>query len=385
MELFGVILPEKQKLSTIMNDILKGKGGIPLYLSMVGLITGLFAIAAIIIKGHGETINTGNLVPWGLQIATYVYFALLSTGCTFVNFFGNMFFEEKYRPFASRIVFVGIITALAAFFSLGTELGHVERMYMFLLSPNPRSPMFWMGVWYAFDVCILIVEYINIQTNRHSKQVMWWAFFAAVVTHSTLGCLLGSVSSRVIYYSALITVYFLFIAFLTGSALTTIIAAHTVKRKHLDETYYLSPFVALIKIGLGLLLLIAFWRATIGLTAHLQGSDVYSLTLINSFVLGFVVVIVIPYLLLKIGKSANWLMFIGFFIMATQLKARNDLVVSAFKFPLFRVYEIPAMTHYLPSIYEYLVVVASASLVAMLYIIFNSTGVFDPHPAKEVN
>ena len=384
MELFGVILPDKQKLSSTIGDILKGKGGIPLNLSIIGLIAGLFAIASIFIKGHGETINTGNLVPWGLQISTYVYFALLSTGCTFVNFFGHVFFEEKYRPFASRIIFVGIITAVAAFFALGTELGHIDRMYMFLVSPNPTSPMFWMAVWYTCYVGIITVEYINIQRQRHSKGVMWGAFFIAIVTHSTLGSLLGSVSSRVYYYSALMPIYFLFIAFLTGCALTTIIAAHTVKRKNLDEIYHLSPFVTLLKVGLGLALLITFWRTTIGLTAHLPGSEVFSLTLINSFVFGIVVVIIIPYLLLKMGKSANWLMFVGIFIMVTQLKARNDLVVGAFKIPVFRVYEMPETVHYAPSIYEYLVVVASASLVAMLYIIFNRTGVFDSRPAREV-
>jgi molybdopterin-containing oxidoreductase family membrane subunit len=385
MELFGVILPDKQKLSSTIRDIFSGKGGFPLYLSIVGLIVGFYAIAAIFIKGHAETINTSNLVPWGLQISTYVYFALLSTGCTFVNFFGHLFFEEKYRPFASRIIFVGIITAVAAFFSLATEMGRVDRMYNFFLSPNPTSPMFWMAVWYTCYLIIITWEYINIQTNRHSRRVMWGAFFIAVITHSTLGSLLGSVSSRVYYYSALMPIYFLFIAFLTGCSLTTIIAAQTVKRKQLDEAFYLSPFIVLLKIGLGLALLITFWRITIGLTGHLPGSEVFSLTLINSFVFGIVVVIIVPYLLLKMGKSANWLMFVGIFIMATQLKARNDLVVGAFKIPVFRVYEMPEVVHYTPSIYEYLVVVASTSLVTLLYIVFNRCGVFDSRPVKEVH
>lgn len=384
MEICGVVLPERQALQRTLRDILTGRGGVPLYLSLIGLIAGMYGIAAIFVMGHGETINTSNLVPWGLQISTYVYFALLSTGCTFVNFFGHIFFERKYRPFASRIIFVGIVTAVAAFFSLATEMGRIDRMYNFLLSPNPTSPMFWMAVWYTCYLIIITVEYVNIQRNRHSHRVMWGAFFTAVVTHSTLGSLLGSVSSRVYYYSALMPIYFLFIAFLTGCALTTIIAAHTVKRKNLDETYHLSPFVVLLKVGLGLALLITFWRITIGLTGHLPGSEVFSLTLINSFVFGIVVVIIVPYLLLKMGSGANWLTFVAIFIMATQLKARNDLVVGAFKIPVFRVYEMPEVVHYSPSIYEYLVVLASTSLVTVLYIVFNRSGVFDPRPGKEV-
>ncbi|GAM09328.1 hdr-like menaquinol oxidoreductase integral membrane subunit [Geobacter sp. OR-1] len=385
MELIGVILPDKQRLVSVIADILKGKGGIHLYLFLIGLVAGFYGIAAIFIKGHAHTINTSNLVPWGMQISTYVYFALLSTGCTFVNFFGHVFFEEKYRPFASRIIFVGIITAVAAFFSLATEMGRVDRMYMFLVSPNPTSPMFWMALWYSCYVCIITVEYINIQRGRHSVRVMWGAFFIAIITHSTLGSLLGTVSSRVYYYSALMPIYFLFIAFLTGCALTTIIAAHTVKIKRLDEAFHLTPFVILLKVGLGLALLITFWRTMTGLAGRLEGSEVFSLTLINSFVFGIVVVIIVPYLLLKMGKSADWLMFVGGFIMVTQLKARNDLVVGAFKIPVFRVYEMPEIVHYTPSVYEFLVVAASTSLVALLYIIFNRSGVFDVNTGKEVN
>lgn len=383
MQLFGVLIPEKEQLISTASDVVKGKAGLTLYASLMGLAIGLFAIASIFIRGHAHTINTSSLVPWGLQISTYVYFALLSTGCTFVNFFGHVFFEKQYRPFASRIIFVGIITAVAAFFSLTTEMGHLERMYYFVLSPNPKSPMFWMGIWYTCYLIIITWEYINIQTNRHSNRVMWGAFFIAVFTHSTLGSLLGSVSSRVYYYSALMPIYFLFIAFLTGCSLTTIIAAMTVKQKKLDENYHLKPFVTLLKVGLGLALLITFWRMMIGLSAHLEGSEVFSLTLINSVLFGIVVVIVIPYILLKISQSANWLLFVGLFIMGTQLKARNDLVVGAFKIPVFRVYDMPEVVHYTPSIYENLVVVASASLVTVLYIIFERSGVFEVSNIKE--
>jgi Ni/Fe-hydrogenase subunit HybB-like protein len=385
MQLFGVLIPEKAKFMETVDTVVKGKAGVSLYASLTGLVVGLYAIGAIFIQGHAHTINTSNLVPWGLQISTYVYFALLSTGCTFVNFFGHIFFEKEYKPFAARIIFVGIITALAAFFSLSTEMGRIDRMYNFLLSPNPKSPMFWMGVWYTCYLIAITWEYINIQTNRHSNNVMWGAFFTAIITHSTLGSLLGSVSSRVYYYSALMPIYFLFIAFLTGCSLTTIIAAVTVKQQNLDEEYHLTPFVKLLRVGLGLALLISFWRTMIGLSGHVQGSEVFSLTLINSLVFGIAVVIIIPFVLLRMGKSANWLIFVGLFIMATQLKARNDLVVGAFKIPVFRVYDMPEVVHYTPSIYENLVVVASVSLVTVSYIIFNRSGIFDPERSKEAH
>jgi molybdopterin-containing oxidoreductase family membrane subunit len=383
MQLFGLLIPEKEQLIATATNVVKGKGGLWLYASLFGLAIGMYAIASIFIMGHAHTINTSSLIPWGLQISTYIYFALLSTGCTFVNFFGYVFFKEQYKPFASRIIFVGIITAVAAFFSLATEMGHIERMYYFLLSPNPKSPMFWMAVWYTCYVIAITWEYINIQTNRQSSKGMWGAFFTAIITHSTLGSLLGSVSSRVYYYSALMPIYFLFIAFLTGCSLTMIIAGLTVKQQKLDEDFHMEPFVKLIRIGLGLALLIGFWRLMIGLSGHVLGSEVFSLTLIDSLLFGIVVVIIVPFLLLRVSKSANWLIFVGMFIMFTQLKARNDLVTGAFKIPVFRVYDMPEVMHYTPSIYENLVVVASASLVSLLYIIFSRSGVFDLQSNKE--
>lgn len=377
MDINGVLIPDMKKLSATVSDIVKGKGGLALYLFLFGLLVGFYAIGAIFVTGHGHTLNTSSLVPWGLQITTYIYFVLISTGCTFVNFFGHVFFEKQYKPFASRVIFLGIMTAAAAFFSLATEMGRVDRMYNFLLSPNPTSPMFWMSVWYTCYFIAIVIEYINIQTNKHSGRVMWGAFIIAVITHSTLGSLLGAVSSRPYFYSALLPIYFLFIAFLTGCALTTIVAALTVRQKKLDEAYHLAPFVKFLRIGLGLAFLTGFWRLMIGLAGHVDGSAVFSLTAPNNIFFGIGVAVVLPYLMLQVSRKAGWLAFTGLFIMVTQLKTRNDLVVGGFKLPVFRVYEMPEVIHYTPSIYEMLVVVASVSLVAVVYIVCEKSGLFE--------
>src|SRR3990170_6229693 len=230
MRFDGIVLPDRARLREAVDDIRKGRGGISLYLSLLGLLAGFLAIGCIFLLGHAHTTNTSDLVPWGIQITTYVYLVLISTGCTFVNFFGRVFYEDDYKPFASRVMFLAILTALAAFISLATEMGRIDRMYYFLISPNPASPMFWMSVWYAADVFIIVLEYIHIRRNRHSRRVMWAAFFVAIVTYGTLGSLFGAVSSRAYYYGALLPIYFLFIAFLTGSALTSVVVAAGWKR-----------------------------------------------------------------------------------------------------------------------------------------------------------
>ena len=73
MQLFGVLIPEKEQLVATVTDVVKGKAGLTLYASLFGLAIGFYAIAAIFIQGHAHTINTSSLVPWGMQISTYVY------------------------------------------------------------------------------------------------------------------------------------------------------------------------------------------------------------------------------------------------------------------------------------------------------------------------
>src|SRR3990172_3916016 len=225
MRFDGIVLPDRARLREAADDIRKGRGGISLYLSLLGLLAGFLAIGCIFLLGHAHTTNTSDLVPWGIQITTYVYFVLISTGCTFVNFFGAIFYEEEYSPYASRVMFLAIVTALAAFISLATEMGRIDRMYYFLISPNPASPMFWMSVWYAADIFIIVLEYINIRRSRHSRKVMWAAFFVAVVTYGTLGSLFGAAVPPPSYYRPLSPLSSLFMPSPPGGALCPLVPA----------------------------------------------------------------------------------------------------------------------------------------------------------------
>jgi Ni/Fe-hydrogenase subunit HybB-like protein len=383
MELNGVILPDRGKFATTIGDILKGKGGLPLYLSLAGLAIGLYAAVAVFVIGHGETINTYSLVPWGLQITTYFYFIQLSVGCSFVNFFGMIYYPKEYKPFASRVILLGIMAAPAAFIALVTELGRVDRIYRMFVSPNFTSPMFWLSIWYGLYIAALVLTYVTIQTGKQSNKVLWGTFIIAIVTHTTSSSLLGVVSSRIYYYSALLPIYLLFIAFLTGSALAAIVVAFTVRQKKLDAEYYLRPFVKFIRIGLALAFLAGFWRIMIGLTSHVEGSEIFHLTARNNLVFGLGVSLIIPFVMLWVGRSPGWLAFTGLFVMLTQLKNRSDLVMGGFKIPVFRAYETPAIIHYMPSVYEFLILLASISMVCVLYLVSDKTGLFEIAGGKE--
>jgi molybdopterin-containing oxidoreductase family membrane subunit len=375
MKIFGVFIPEKDRLQSYFNQLRQGRGGLVVYLAIIGLILGGIGFGSIFILGHGHTINTSSQVPWGLQISTYVYFALVSGGCIFTNFIGNMFFHEKYKPLASRVIFMGLITAIAGFASLASELGHVERMYMFMLSPNPTSPMFWMSVWYSADITILLVEYINIQRNRHSKGMLYASFIIPIITYCSLGSLFGAVGTMPYYYSSLLPIYFLFSGFLSGNALCAIIAAFQSKKT--SSFRLVQPFFRMQKIALSAVFVLTFCRIIIGVSSHLSGYEVFRETFLQNVIFGIGAALILPFTILMYKRTIGSLVLSSLLVLLTQFMARLDLVVEGFRVPVFRVYDMPERISYVPSIFEMLVVLASVSLVALVYVICEKTGLFE--------
>lgn len=375
MQIFGVLLPEKQRLTEYFKMFRKGDAGIWIYLAILGLLAGGVGVASIFILGHGETTNTSSAVPWGLQISTYVFFALVSGGCIFTNFLGNMFFHHKYRPLASRVIFKGLITAVAGFASLASELGHVERMYLFMVSPNPTSPMFWMSVWYTADITILLVEYINIQRHKHSKGMLYASFIIPVITYCSLGSLFGAVSSIHYYYSSLLPIYFLFCGFLTGNALCAIVSAFYARS--VGDNLIMKPFFRMQKVALASVFVLTFCRIIIGLANNASGYEIFRETFLQNVIFGMIVALVFPFVILMYSRSSNALVISSLLVLATQFMARLDLVVQGFKVPVFRVYDMPERISYFPSVFEILVVVASVSVVAVVYLICDKTGLFE--------
>jgi molybdopterin-containing oxidoreductase family membrane subunit len=375
MQIFGVFLPHKDRLHNYFSQFRQGKGGLIVYLALIGIVLGGFGIASIFVRGHGHTTNTSSLVPWGLQISTYVYFALVSGGCIFTNFIGNMFFHEKYKPLASRVIFMGLITAIAGFASLASELGHVERMYMFMISPNPTSPMFWMSVWYTADITILLVEYINIQRHVHSKAMLYASFIIPVITYCSLGSLFGAVGTMPYYYSSLLPIYFLFSGFLSGNALCAIIAAFYTRSS--GNMRQLKPFMRMQKIALATVFVLTFCRIIIGMSSSLTGYEVFRETFLQNVVFGIGCALVLPFVILMYKRTFGGVILASLIVLVTQFLARLDLVVEGFRVPVFRVYDMPERISYVPSIYEMLVVVASVSLVALIYLVCEKTGLFE--------
>jgi molybdopterin-containing oxidoreductase family membrane subunit len=87
--------------------------------------------------------------------------------------------------------------------------------------------------------------------------------------------------------------------------------------------------------------------------------------------------LVVPFVILMYQRTFGGLILSSVLILFTQFMARLDLVVEGFRVPVFRVYDMPERISYFPSIFEILVVLASVSLVALVYLISEKTGLFE--------
>lgn len=368
----GGLLPDWGRLQNFLGGFLKGKAGPLLYLSVMGVLLGVYALIFILFAGHGAAANTTSLVPWGVQITTYVYLVLIATGLAFVHFLGETFLGEPYRPFAVRILFLALFSALCGMGSLATELGHVERMFYFFITPNPTSPMWWMAVWYTLELVVLALELVYAKLGKHSTALSWAALVIGAFTVGTLGTLFGSAEARHAFYSAQLPLYFVVFALVTGSAVASIVAISQTKSQ--GSSSVITFFRKLMAASVGIALLFAIWRLIIGLYGISEGAEAFHVTLKSQVLYDILLAGVLPFLMALAWKRPSGIVLTSLWVLVTQFLVRYDLVASGFVVPVFRAYDIPDVIHYSPSYVEWFVVAASISLVVFLYLTADRIG-----------
>ena len=166
--------------------VVKGKRVLQMLLPVV--VVGLVAGVTALVRGH-HVMGTTSEVPWGVLIATYVFFAVSSTGLCLVSSLGHIFGMKVFDPIAKKGVFLAFIMLLVGFAVIGTELESPMKLVRWvLLSPNPRSPIWWMGTLYGVYFALMTIELFFLLTDNHrrSKQFGTAKLLFAVAASSNL-------------------------------------------------------------------------------------------------------------------------------------------------------------------------------------------------------
>ena len=346
----------------------------------IGLVASLaIALGALLSQGHAA-FNTASLgVVWGLPVAVYVFFVLTSTGLTFVASLAMVFGFTEFYPIAKRCIWLALATLVAGFATLALELGHPVRMLWTIpLNFQFRSPLLWMGVFYAAYLVLLLLKFRSINrgdwSSAASRRLGVLSFATVVLAHATLGAVFGMMAMRPFWFGPMIPVYFLITAAVSGGAFAILVtylaygsqAAMPPRVRQLLAGAYPKVFAAV----LGVALLASVSRAANGLWSNADGLQVW-----QQIVRG-------PWFWIEMGGM------LGAFVLMTRAGWRNlpasqlaasvlsivSLAIGRYEFvvggqlvPMFKGTWVQGLVEYTPSGTEWMLALMAVSLVFVVY------------------
>jgi molybdopterin-containing oxidoreductase family membrane subunit len=360
---------------------------------------GVAAGAVAWIGGH-HVLGTTAEMPWGLLIATYVFFVVSSTGLCLVSSLGHVFGVKLFEPLAKRAILLALVTLLVGFAVMSAELEHpVLLLRLVLLSPNPASPIWWMGTLYGLYMIFIAAELWLLlrDDHRRARVAGILGIVAAVSAHSNLGAVFGLSHGRPYWYGPFLPIYFIASALLCGAALLILVVYledwFTNDRKLRPEN---APLVAglakLLALFLFIVLFFTSWKIIAGVAgghhhkyevtmAMLSGPLFFSFWFFEMFI-GLAVPLTI--LLGRRRHQPGWIALAAALPMLAVFVMRYNFVVAGQMFSLKPVvgprgeiisYGPPfkgnpaGFLPYTPSLVEIGIVVGALAAAALLFVV----------------
>jgi Ni/Fe-hydrogenase subunit HybB-like protein len=237
------------------------------------------AVSALLLLPPGwEVMGTTPSFEWGLLIVGYAFFAIMTSGLCLASSLGTVFGIERFRPFEKRHAILAVLSLTTAFGIIALELHYPIRMvFGAVLVIAPASPMWWMGVFYATYLVVLLVEVWSMFTP-HPKIHQWACTVAACIAicaPATLGAVFGVVAAKPFWFGIFTPVQMVASAFVAGTALLGIVF-YAVHRWRLDDWEHAAPVALpsvrlLLAVGLVLVSALLARQVTAGLTSDVPG------------------------------------------------------------------------------------------------------------------
>jgi len=355
------------------------------WLAFLLAVMAVSLVAALIALPPGwKVFGTTPTVEWGLMIAAYVSFAIMTSGLCLASSLGTVFGIDRFRPLERRHVILAVLSLTAAFGIIILDLHFPLRLvFGAVLSPSPGSPMWWMGVAYGAYFAILLVETWSM-FMRHEVIHQWACTAAAVmavVAPTTLGVVFAVIAAKSMWFGIFTPALMLASAFLAGTALLSISLPVAV-RFNLPgaaraRQLGIPSLRLLLAIGLTVVSLLIVRGLVAGLTGEERGLREGTLNLVaGPFAPSFWVVrvaigLVIPALLLLVPRTRTpmGLLVAGALALVGVFADRLLFVVAGQATPVTSASGTVSFPFavYIPSAIEILVVTGAAAFVAFGY------------------
>lgn len=405
-------------------EVERPKGGLLYYIWILFLLA-VMAVGAfgmfIFFTQHSVVLEATSEIAWGLLIAAYVFFVVLSTGCCIISSIGNSFRIQGFKIVSVRATYVAIITLLCGYIPLMAHLGHLERMGNFLLTPNFSSLMWWMATFYFLYVILEIAEFWvlirwemvklskatsgikallyriwllgskddserSLKRDLNIAQLLGYiALIFALSAHFTLGSIFASTEAKAMWYGSFLPLNFLLSGFRAGIAITilAVVLTYWVTKKEISlelKDFITGPLRKLFAFLLAFATIYYAWLIAMSVL-HLETYYAWTLLLTGPYMLTFWVVQVglgkiTPLLILiypKTGRSLRWVSIASFIFLIGSFTLRYQwTIVGQVVPPIGQVAPavpplVTGLLMYTPSVFEIFVVAGALAACLLLY------------------
>lgn len=365
-------------------NILQGPTGLVLMVVSAVVALAAFGYAYLDLSSVGHrSFNTTSQIPWGQPIATYLYFALASSGLGMIAALSLVFGFKQFLPIAKRAIFLSFVILIAGMAVLAMELGYVFRMlWVIPMNLQIQSAMFWMGVFYVADLIFLLWKFQKMEgqewDSKTSKQIGIASFLAVLLASGNLALIFGMMSMRPFWFDGLMPIYFYLTAVTSGLAAVVFFTylAYGFDRAAMPQqtrAMFEGPMPKLFAAVLGATVLFITVRAITGLYTNnteisvvwrefLFTSPVYQASLWLGIVAPFVVMMIAG-----LRSNPSMQVLVSMAVFAGLFAERFFFVVGGQVVPLFRGTWEWGLIQYTPSLTEWALTIMGSAMLFALY------------------
>ncbi|MGC9117177.1 MAG: NrfD/PsrC family molybdoenzyme membrane anchor subunit [Conexivisphaera sp.] len=206
------------------------------------------------------------LVPWGLDVVGYTFFALTSTGSSIVNsiytIFGYKGPNGEYERMIKYGVWFSLATIFPAWLLVLLSLAKPFDFTYILMFFRPSSRIAWMALLYTIFALALLIELlymIRADASERLKKaksvelaIAIVVLSATVAVHTNLGEVFGSLVAVPGWYGPWLALYFILSAIMLGAAGQSIFVlasmSHDSGLKSFMARYYNAIYMVMIPI-----------------------------------------------------------------------------------------------------------------------------------------
>ena len=160
----------KKIFDSVLNEIERSPGFYVWVSFLISLVfLGGYALLMSLIDSM-EILEFYTNIPWEMMVSNYVFLVGSSIGLCIVSSLGYVFGLKRFKLIGKRALFMALIAIIFGLSSIGLHLGHPERGAIYnVLTPNLRSAMWWMGVFYPPYIALAAVWYWLLARAELSK------------------------------------------------------------------------------------------------------------------------------------------------------------------------------------------------------------------------